>query len=207
MGRIQNAFGQSERIDFAAVKAASVRSIDLILSRYLPGGRRQGNEYVVINPTRGDAKAGSFSINTKTGVWSDFATGESGGDMIDLLVYLTGRPLLDAAREIGELLGVATKSPSSAEIHSFPSSQRASSVLPPQDVIRNPAMLPPRTPPDAEGPKFFVAGDEGPRTRNYEKRRHAYKIGLTTVKWKIMLKGETRAVTWYRVADADGVTG
>ena len=67
------------RIDFADVKAASLRSLDFIIPRLLPGGKRQGDEWVVRNPTRNDSKPGSFCVNMKTGVWSDFATGEFRG--------------------------------------------------------------------------------------------------------------------------------
>lgn len=208
MGNAQNALPAGDRVDFAAVKAVSLHSLEFLLGKWLPGGRRKGVEYVVTNPTRADAKPGSFSINTKTGLWSDFATGDRGGGAIDLLVYLTGRTPLEAAREISELLGVAFKPRSAAEVHSFPSSLRTPGVQPAQDVLRNPAMLPLRTPPDAEGgPRFVVAGDEGPSVHKDEKRRHGYKIGQTVAKWKIMCKGDTRAVTWYRVADADGVRG
>ena len=85
-----NAHVHPEHVDFAAVKAASLRSLNFIIPSLLLGGKRVGDEWVARNPTRNDAKPGSFSVNMKTGVWSDFATGESGGDMIDLYVYLKG---------------------------------------------------------------------------------------------------------------------
>jgi putative DNA primase/helicase len=207
MGIFQNTFDatKAEWIDFPAVKLAANRAIDMLLSRWLPGGRRQGVEYVVKNPTRSDSKPGSFSINLKTGVWSDFATGERGGDMIDLLVYLIGKAPLDAAREIGDLLGVKT---TTASIHPFSPGQRASTVLPPQEVLRDPATFPYRTAPDSDGqPRFIIAGDEGPAPRVDELRRHAYRVGTTPVKIKIMRKGNSRAMIWYRVADVDGRTG
>jgi putative DNA primase/helicase len=120
MGAIINSFPQSaDHIDFAAVKAASLRSIESLVRGWLPAGRRQGDEWKAINPTRHDKKAGSFSINVKTGVWSDFATDETGGDMIDLYRYLFGGDALDAAREVGELVGVRP-APRSAQIHTLP---------------------------------------------------------------------------------------
>ena len=94
------------RIDFKAVHDASLRSLESILQRYLPGGRRSGNEWVALNPTRADAKPGSFKVNLRTGVWSDFATDDKGADAIDLVAYLKGYSKLDAARELGEMLGV-----------------------------------------------------------------------------------------------------
>jgi hypothetical protein len=96
-----------ERVDFAAVKAASLRSLDFIIPRLLPGGKREGDEWVVLNPTRNDNKPGSFSVNMRTGVWSDFAyAADKGGDMIDLVMYLNRKSNLDAARELAHMLGM-----------------------------------------------------------------------------------------------------
>jgi RecA-family ATPase len=197
----------SPRVDFAAVKAASIGSIDLLLDRWLPGGKRQGNEYVVRNPTRADANPGSFSVNRRTGVFADFATGDRGGDMVDLYRFLHGGDLLEAARAVGNLLGVA-EIQATAQIHSFPVGQRVSEVLPPQDTQRDPATFPPRTPADSEGrPRFIVADSDGPPIRSDESRRHFYLTGTTPMRVKIMRKGEVRATNLYRVVDVDGVTG
>jgi hypothetical protein len=38
-----------------------------LLDRWLPGGRREGREYVARNPRRADRTAGSFRINITTG--------------------------------------------------------------------------------------------------------------------------------------------
>ena len=66
-----------------------MRSIERLVRDWLPSGRREGDEWVAINPTRGDKKRGSFKINLRKGVWSEFATGETGGDIIDLHRYLS----------------------------------------------------------------------------------------------------------------------
>ena len=47
-------------------------------------GRICGREYVARNPRRDDRRAGSFKINVTAGRWSDFATGDKGGDPISL---------------------------------------------------------------------------------------------------------------------------
>ena len=49
-----------------------------------PGAYWAGDEFWTLNPTRGDSSIGSFSINGRTGMWSDFAG--DGGDLISLLV-------------------------------------------------------------------------------------------------------------------------
>jgi hypothetical protein len=204
MGVILNSFPPgTDHVDFVAVKAASLRSIESLVRRWLPTGRRQGDEWVAINPTRSDKKAGSFSINVKTGVWSDFAMDEAGGDMIDLYQYLFGGNSLDAAREVGELVGVRP-GPRSAQIHTLPTAKRPTAVVAPADIIRDPESFPPRTLPDKDGKPRFIAGDDlGPPRRSNESRRHVYKIGTTAVRVKIMRSGDAGALNWYRVLDGE----
>ena len=43
-----------------------------------------------LNPTRPDAHPGSFKVNLVTGQWADFATGDTGGDLVALHAYLKG---------------------------------------------------------------------------------------------------------------------
>src|SRR5690606_12269965 len=106
MGAINQAIGYHERIDFSAVSNAARSALTSLVQDWLPDGHREGNEWVARNPTRGDQHPGSFKVNLITGVWSDFATGESGGDAIDLLAYLNRTSKLDAARELAAKLGV-----------------------------------------------------------------------------------------------------
>ena len=51
-------------------------------------------------------KAGSFKVNLRSGVWCDFATGDKGGDVIDLQAYLEGKSKLEAARDLATMLNV-----------------------------------------------------------------------------------------------------
>jgi hypothetical protein len=96
----------SKRIDFAAVNAVALRALPIILSRWLPDGKRQGREFVAKNPTRVDRTAGSFRINVMTGKWSDFATNDRGGDPVSLAAYLFGLSQVDAARRLADMLGI-----------------------------------------------------------------------------------------------------
>jgi hypothetical protein len=60
------------------------------------------------NPTRQDTKAGSFLVNVTTGQWSDFATGDKGGDLVSLVRYLDRLPTQgEAARKLADWLGIA----------------------------------------------------------------------------------------------------
>jgi hypothetical protein len=93
-------------IDFAAINLAALSDIRSVLARFLPGGKVVRREYVVRNPKRSDRHLGSFSINMTTGKWSDFATGDSGGDLIGLVAYLKDISQLEAARGLAQMLGV-----------------------------------------------------------------------------------------------------
>ncbi len=58
------------------------------------------------NPTRADRRAGSFKCNTHSGKWSDFATGDRGGDVVSLVAYLEHCGQVEAARRLAEALGI-----------------------------------------------------------------------------------------------------
>jgi hypothetical protein len=65
---------KSRRLDFRAVAVAALSALPALLQRWLPKGRRIGNEWVALNPTRADSNPGSFKVNLRTGRWADFAT-------------------------------------------------------------------------------------------------------------------------------------
>src|SRR3989338_11383677 len=97
------------KTDFKRINAAALSSIEGILSRWLPGGKRNGHEYQAINPTRPDSKLGSFSINCNTGAWADFASDDKGGDLVALVAYLEGSKQGEPAKRLAEFLGIATE--------------------------------------------------------------------------------------------------
>jgi hypothetical protein len=94
------------RLDFARVNAAALPVLPTLVDRWLPDGRGQGREYVARNPRRHDRRPGSFKVNLVTGRWSDFATGDKGGDPISLAAYLFGLTQPEAARRLADMLGV-----------------------------------------------------------------------------------------------------
>ncbi|MCA1500856.1 DUF927 domain-containing protein [Bradyrhizobium sp. NBAIM14] len=96
----------NEHFNFAAVKAAAMGQLSSLVIEMLPNGRREGDEWVAINPTRSDEHVGSFKVNLKTGLWKDFAVDERGGDVISLYAYLHGVSQLEAMREVARKLGV-----------------------------------------------------------------------------------------------------
>lgn len=99
---------------FAEINSAALADIDKVLSRWLPGGKRKGHEYICRNPRRSDRNPGSFSLNMESGAWADFATGDKGRDIISLIAYLDDVKQSEAARRISELLQVGRGKPGNA---------------------------------------------------------------------------------------------
>jgi putative DNA primase/helicase len=96
-----------QQIDFAGVASAALARVDALLGHWLPGGRKRGAEYLARNPRRDDHRPGSFCVNHVTGRWSDFATGDAGGDLLALVAYLDDVPMGEAARRLADFLGQA----------------------------------------------------------------------------------------------------
>jgi len=92
-------------VDFAAINMLCKSCLPSLLAHWLPDGKELGGEWVALNPTRQDRRAGSFKINIKTGIWADFATGDGGGDPISLYAYLNGLKQGEAARTLRDQLG------------------------------------------------------------------------------------------------------
>ena len=97
---------RNRQINFETVNDAALRALPAILARILPGGKIVGREFVALNPTRADRRAGSFSINLRTGRWADFATGDRGGDAVSLIAYIERVSQAEAARRLAGMLGV-----------------------------------------------------------------------------------------------------
>lgn len=95
-----------KKIDFDKINDAARASFPAIVSRWLPDGRREGQEWVSLNPLRADRKRGSFKVNLRTGKWSDFATGDCGGDPVSLGAFLHGLSQGDAAARLSDMLGM-----------------------------------------------------------------------------------------------------
>ncbi|OPX89039.1 MAG: hypothetical protein A4E53_01647 [Pelotomaculum sp. PtaB.Bin104] len=83
-------------IDFKALNSALLPNADLLLSEFLPGGKVIGQEYTCASLQGGVGQ--SCRINVRTGLWSDFATGESGGDIISLYAKIKGVSQVDSAQ-------------------------------------------------------------------------------------------------------------
>lgn len=90
------------------VAAAALADFDGVMGFLgMSGGKNQAREYLPTNPTRSDQKAGSFSINRDSGHWSDFATGDRGGDLVALAAYVLDCRQIEAAEKLADFLGIA----------------------------------------------------------------------------------------------------
>ena len=94
-------------LDFSKINSAALTALPALCARWLPGGKLIGREYVTLNPTRADRRAGSFKVNLQTGRWADFATGDKGGDAVSLAAYLFGLRQSEAARRLADALGIS----------------------------------------------------------------------------------------------------
>ncbi len=92
------------------VASIALGAINGVLAQWLPGGKKEGPEYVVRNPTRADKDAGSFKINLNIGEWQDFAIGDRGKDLVSLVAYLESYQgdgaQYAAAKKLGEFLNI-----------------------------------------------------------------------------------------------------
>ena len=96
---------QPRSVFFITVNMACMDRLPDLLADWLPDGRLWGQEWVARNPTRADRHAGSFKVNTQTGRWADFATGDAGSDPVSLYAYLEGLKQGEAARALSDQWG------------------------------------------------------------------------------------------------------
>ena len=90
------------------VSAAALAQFDEAMQILgLVGGKRQGKEYLPLNPNRADHTPGSFSISIDSGAWMDGATGDKGGDLVSLAAYVWGVKQAEAGRRLAAHYGIA----------------------------------------------------------------------------------------------------
>lgn len=91
-----------------SVAHAALLQIDVLIPSWLPDAKREGGDYVALNPTRHDGNAGSFRITRSNGRWRDAATSDGGGDLVSLYAYIHGLARqIDAAKEVAQQTGMA----------------------------------------------------------------------------------------------------
>lgn len=90
---------------FTDVNAAALSRYPGILESWLPGGRLEGHEYACSALTGGPGR--SLKVNIQTGLWSDFATGDSGNDPVSLYAAIHGMKQGEALRELTDVLKIS----------------------------------------------------------------------------------------------------
>lgn len=94
-------------LPFKAIAAEALNRSEFLLPSWLPDGKWEGDEWVTKNPRRDDRKAGSFSINRKTGIWKDFAADDGGADLVSLYAFLfTSGSQKEAVLDLGKEFGI-----------------------------------------------------------------------------------------------------
>ncbi|MEW5787257.1 MAG: DUF927 domain-containing protein [Pseudomonadota bacterium] len=143
-------------------------------------GKIQGHEFLPVNPKRGDSQPGSFSINRDTGTWSDFATGDKGGDLVSLAAYLLDLRQTEAASRLNREIGLAITEPDRTK------RPRKSNQGPGNATAPTPPAKPHQGGQDAAAPAFVCimpVPDDAPappagHSRNCKpSRRYAYLAG------------------------------
>ena len=71
-----------------------------ILRKLVGAGEIRGGDYVALNPRRNDKHRGSFRIHIATGRFYDFATGDRGGSVIDLAMFVYNCEIVEAAKHL-----------------------------------------------------------------------------------------------------------
>ena len=95
------------RVDIGEVARAALPHLPALVERWLPGGRREGREYVCAGLSGGAGR--SCKVNLRTGRWADFATGERGGDPVALAAAVARCGQLEAARKLAAMLGMGPR--------------------------------------------------------------------------------------------------
>lgn len=94
-------------IIFKEVAADVLSQSEYFVPLWLPAGKKRGCEWVLgdLDGNPGD----SLSINLRTGLWSDFSTGDKGGDLISLYAAVYRVRYKEAAEALANTLGHSSR--------------------------------------------------------------------------------------------------
>lgn len=92
-------------ISFAEIKQRYSENPLPILREIVGTGEIRGGDYVALNPRRNDKHRGSFRVDIATGKFYDFATGDRGGSVIDLAMFVYNCGIIEAATKLGNFWG------------------------------------------------------------------------------------------------------
>lgn len=91
-------------LDFKGLNASLLSNFEGFIAAWFPNAKRNGGEWK-LGDISGSAPTnkGSLSINGRTGVWKDFASGEGGSDLISLVAAHLGVGMYEAAQKLGAI--------------------------------------------------------------------------------------------------------
>ena len=94
-------------MDAGQISERLAKNVEEIVLHLLPNGKRRGREWCVgsVNGERGESLKVCLS-GSKAGIWSDFATGDS-GDLLDLWSVVSGLPISKVLPEARSFLGLS----------------------------------------------------------------------------------------------------
>ncbi|MDA8120760.1 MAG: phage/plasmid primase, P4 family [Gammaproteobacteria bacterium] len=98
-------------VDFIGLAAALLAQAEVLVPEWLPGGKRQGREWVCADTNGGRGR--SFSVNLESGAFADFASDIKGGDLVALYAAIHGLSQTNAALELADKIGHQTSNYSS----------------------------------------------------------------------------------------------
>jgi hypothetical protein len=103
----RHAFDRGRRVAYHFIAKAALANARRIVPALLPHGRREGREWIALNPRRADRHLGSFRVRLDAGLWADFALNNvRGGDLISLIAYVSDISQKEAALSLANVLGV-----------------------------------------------------------------------------------------------------
>jgi hypothetical protein len=103
----RRAFDRGRRVAYRLIAKAALANAGRIVPALLPHGRREGREWIALNPRRADRHLGSFRVRLDAGLWADFALNNvRGRDLISLTAYVSNISQKEAAVSLANILGV-----------------------------------------------------------------------------------------------------
>ena len=146
MGNFHDEYDGNDK--FEEINAVALGQFESLVRQWLPGGKMEGHNYVVLNPTRNDKKSGSFKIDMRSGGYHDFANEDHGNDPVATFAYLFhGNKQGAAAKELAEILNVGA-----INVKPAPENKKTAAwvaIVPPLDVTAPPKAHPFRGLPEA----------------------------------------------------------
>lgn len=161
--------GTSGLPPFEHIASLALDHFDEVIDILELEGERRGKEFVAYNPKRDDGSLGSFSINSETGAFGDFAIDEcSGWDLISLAAYCWDCNNATAARRlVEELAKLDLDRTRSRQTHPSPRNKVTSAS---RAVVAGPVQPIPTDAPELKSEQFVYPGETLEDCYHYQNR-------------------------------------